>query len=413
MVKVLDELAELNKVEMLSSEKMDARLRRSGLSSRITWPLKRGAGRYIPAYRVKVRGMESAQVMLSTQGGNEAGWLDVAALPGGLEDGLHKRMEKAARRALYALGTDQGEVQIAALSGRRYAIERIVLNQESGVDGLSCHGMKDQVTRMENQAAFLMGMDPEFILVNREGDVVSASLYLDRNGVAGSDAVREGEEVSYPLAELRPAPQQHPDALLKSMRLALLSAKQQITDSSLLWKAGGMPVPGFPLGGHIHFSGVRISLPLLQSLDNYLALPLAILEDPSSRARRPRYGFLGDYRMQPHGGFEYRTLPSFLVSPFITKASLYMAYLIIHHHDKLRARPLNRERYHKAYYEGRVEVLQECAAKLHRDFALLPDYDRFAKVIDRVFAYIAEGRKWDESRDIRPLWNIPFMPVTF
>lgn len=411
MVRVLNDLTDLYTADMFTPERMDARLRRSGVPSRIVRPLRRDTERYIATYQVKVNGMESTQVMLSTRGGSKVGWLDGGTLPGGLEDGLRKRMEKAAIRTLYVLGTDQGEVQIAALPGRRYAIEQIALKKAAGSIERSQNVLNDDnLSRTGNDTAFLMGMDPEFVLVNRKGIVVPASLYLERNGTAGSDAVREGDEVSYLLAELRPAPQRNPNDLLQAMRVALMEAEQLITDRSLLWKAGGLPAPGLPLGGHIHFSGVPLTLSVLQSLDNYLALPLAILEDPASRGRRPRYGYLGDYRRQPYGGFEYRTLPSFLVSPFITKASLYMSYLIVLHHDRLRARPLNRERYHKAYYEGKPEVLQECAAKLHQDFTLLPDYAPFAKIIDRVFEYIAEGRKWDESRDIRPLWNIPATP---
>lgn len=402
MARVLDDLTDVYTTEMFSPEKMDARLRRSGVPSRIMRPLNRDKNRYTARYRVRVNGIESTSVMLSTRGGSRVGWVDGETLPGGLEDGLRKRMEKAAIRTLYVLGTDQGEVQIAALPGRRYAVEQVILSKGAA----SC----ERNHSMQKDTAFLIGMDPEFVLVNHEGSVVPASLYLERNGTAGSDAVREGDEVSYPLAELRPAPQRDPDALLQAMRLALMEAEQLIVDRSLLWKAGGLPAPGLPLGGHIHFSGVPLTLSVLQCLDNYLALPLAILEDPASRGRRPRYGYLGDYRLKPHGGFEYRTLPSFLVSPFITKASLYMSYLIAVHHERLRARPLNRERYHKAYYEGKPEVLRECATKLHQDFTLLPDYASYARVIDRVFSYIADGRTWDESRDIRPLWNIPAIP---
>lgn len=410
MQRVLDDLTDLRTKDMLSPEKIDARLRRSGVPSRILHRQSRDTERYMARYLVKVNGFDSPSVKQSMRGGSQLGWDSGESLSGDLEDGLHKRMGKAAIRTLYALGTDLGEVQIIALPGRRYAVEQVVLGKKYPDEGKhgKWHDPKGSIAGCH--AEILMGMDPEFVLVNRDGLVVPASLYLERKGTAGCDAVRQGDEVSYPLAELRPAPQPHPDRLLYSMRQALQEAQRSITDHSLSWKAGGLPVPGLPLGGHIHFSGVPLTLSVLQCLDNYLALPLSILEDPAGRARRPRYGYLGDYRRQPYGGFEYRTLPSFLVSPLIAKASLYMAHLVALHYGRLRARPLNRERYHKAYYEGKPAVLKEVAAKLHQDFTQLPEYGSYAEVIDRLFERIDDGRTWDESRDIRRLWNIPAVP---
>lgn len=407
MARMLDDLTEFNSSEWISLETMNARLIRSGVPSRILHSQRSNRERFNARYRVRVNGLCSAIVSPSMRGSNSGGLGIGRVLSSGLEDGLCKRMEKAAIRALYTLGTDVGEVEIIALPGRRYAVNEIIpskMNPPSQNSKLVVSKGQDAETRI------LMGMDPEFILVNKEGYVVPASLYLDRFGTAGSDAVRVGDEVTYPLAELRPAPHADPDRLLKAMRQAMFTAQQCITDTSLQWRAGGLPAPGLPLGGHIHFSGVPLTMSVLQCLDNYLALPLAIVEDPAGRGRRPRYGFLGDFRIQPYGGFEYRTLPSFMVSPLISKASLYIAYLIVLHHDRLRARPLNRERYHKAYYGGQKEVLREVAEKLHQDLARLPEYLTYNKVIDRLFEHIEEGKNWDESRDIRPLWNIPAVP---
>ena len=66
-------------------------------------------------------------------------------------------------------------------------------------------------------------------------------------------------------------------------------------------------------------SRIWLTSRLLRVLDNYLALPFILIEDQNTKLRRPRYGFLGDFRRKTHGGFEYRTLPSWIVSPRITK----------------------------------------------------------------------------------------------
>lgn len=403
-----------------SLEAIDARLKRSGIPSRILYPSNQHDDHFVARYRVTVAGLDAVSVTKLMRGGSEMVWEKGGGIPGELADGLRKRLAKAAVRTLYALGTDRGEVNITAMPGRRYTVDQVAIgrkrasgNQHGKTVFLTAagKGMNAQNPPFsEKGAGFLMGMDPEFVLVGRGGQVVEASLYLERRGAAGCDAVRSGDVVTYPLAELRPVPKSDPDALLIEMRRTLREAGRLITDPSLAWMAGGLPVKGLPLGGHIHFSGVPLSLDLLKCLDNYLALPLALLEDPSGRERRPRYGYLGDFRRQPYGGFEYRTLPSFLVSPLIAKASIYLAFLIARNHAKLPARPLDEDRYHKAYYEGHTEILRECSAALHRDIGNLQEAAPYARVIDRLFGLIAEGRTWDERRDIRPLWNIASSP---
>lgn len=199
----------------------------------------------------------------------------------------------------------------------------------------------------------LMGMDPEFLLLREStGRVVPASRYLPMDGVAGCDAGPQERAACSRWRRLRPAPRGEPRALLAQLMSAAREADRLIADRSLRWRAGGMPLRGWALGGHLHFSGVTLCAPLLRALDNYLALPLFLLEDIRAAARRPRYGVLGDFRPQPHGGFEYRTLPSFLVSPVIAKGAVCLAHLIVSHYEDPSLRPLDREDLHAAFYSG-------------------------------------------------------------
>ncbi|WP_342561309.1 hypothetical protein NST84_16710 [Paenibacillus sp. FSL R7-0345] len=186
---------------------------------------------------------------------------------------------------------------------------------------------------------------------------------------------------------------------------AVRAADRLIADRSLRWRAGGMPLPGWALGGHLHFSGVTLTAPLLRALDNYLALPLMLLEDARAAARRPRYGVLGDFRIQPHGGFEYRTLPSFLVSPVIAKGAVFLAHLIVSRYEDLTLRPLDREDLHAAYYSGDKTPLRAAFIPLQAQLRGLPGYAQAAAYIEPLLGYIAAERTWDESRDIRGLWR--------
>ncbi|WP_423803109.1 putative amidoligase domain-containing protein, partial [Paenibacillus pseudetheri] len=208
----------------------------------------------------------------------------------------------------------------------------------------------------------------------------------------------------FPLAELRPQPRGEPRALLAQLMSAAATADRLIADRTLRWRAGGMPLTGWALGGHLHFSGVTLTAPLLRALDNYLALPMLLLEDVRAGARRPRYGVLGDFRIQPHGGFEYRTLPSFLVSPVIAKGAVYLAHLIVSHYEDLTLRPLDREDLHIAYYGGDKSPLRDAVPPLLAQLRSIGRYEKAAQYIEPLFQYIAAERTWDESRDIRELW---------
>lgn len=334
-----------------------------------------------------------------------------------VKNSLVKRLEKIAIRCLYTLGLTAGEVILSTSGERRYALEQ--LTPASRLVDPQWATLYKQQERSVSQALqaeevqgfqLMMGMDPEFLLVDQTvGKMVPASQFLDREGEVGCDAVHVEGVTSFPVAELRPKPSMEPRGLLVELMHAMATASCLIDDRSLIWQAGGMPIPGLPLGGHLHFSGIVLTPSLLHVLDNYLALPIVLLEDESCLTRRPKYGFLGDFRKQPHGGFEYRTLPSFLVSPLVAKGIVYLAYLLVGSYKQLMRRPLNRESIHKAYYEGNRQIIQDCLQPLFQDMISLTDYPKYAKYIDPLLEHMMRGNTWDESRDIRPLWNVPVL----
>ncbi|WP_310828924.1 putative amidoligase domain-containing protein [Paenibacillus pedocola] len=316
-------------------------------------------------------------------------------------------------RALYSLGLDSGEVWLTAMGDRHYAVEDVIpllhtpgqplpAPFQAAFQALALALAREQ----QGRPGLLMGMDPEFLLLRgSSGRVVPASRFLPLDGVAGCDAGPPGTQGLFPVAELRPAPHGEPRALLAQLMSAARAADRLVADRSLSWRAGGMPLRGWALGGHLHFSGVTLTAPLLRALDNYLALPLMLLEDARATARRPRYGVLGDFRIQPHGGFEYRTLPSFLVSPVIAKGAVFLAHLIVSRYEDLTLRPLDREDLHAAYYSGNKTPLRAAFIPLQAQLRSLSGYSQAARYIEPLLHYIAAERTWDESRDIRMLWQ--------
>src|SRR5699024_1475230 len=154
------------------------------------------------------------------------------------------------------------------------------------------------------------------------------------------------------------------------------------------------------------FSGVPLNFKLLRALDHYLALPLVLIEDPQGVKRRPKYGYLGDFRTQFHGGFEYRTLPSWLISPTVTKGVLAAAKLIAAHYPVLKSGYLQRHTVQKAYYEGDKEALRSIVQDLLVELKGLKGYQQYRNYLDPFFQMVLSGKKWNESKDIRLVWKI-------
>lgn len=396
-----------------SVKQMDCRLRMEGISSELSrGPAVQG---YYRRYLIQVYHLQPLQIV--PWSGDDA--LSGMALPQSAAapapgSPLWKRLSRTAVRSLYALGLDYGEVMLRADGDGRFIVEHVS-------DGTAWRSpdwewrMADAMRRhlqllsqwQTEPPVPLIGMDPEFLLYNPgTGKVIPASRYLNRQGVAGCDVLRYRGRRMLPLAELRPKPGAEPREVVVHLLAAFRTARAAISDDQLIWQAGGMPQQGFPLGGHLHFSGVPLSGVLLRVLDNYLALPVALLEDARSGRRRPRYGALGDYRLQDYGGFEYRTLPSFLVSPMVTKGIVALARVITESYRELDQRPLELDEVRAAFYKGNKSVLAREWPPLARRLRKLPAYERYESYLDPLLDAISSGAIWDESADIRLMWRL-------
>ncbi|MFE6075815.1 hypothetical protein ACFVQB_15190 [Paenibacillus sp. NPDC057886] len=395
---------------MLPRERAD-RLKRSGIEVLASQGRNRELGLRV-RYDVEICCLQAIRIKrrdTSGMGGAQESVLDPEAA-----STLFKRIERLATKTLYTVGLDHGAVRLEASGKSGCAVISIDPRPWKGMTDLSAMyraGWKQLQSELDEErhrnTAPILGMDPEFLLVQMpESKIVPASRFLERTGVAGCDSVTIGGRRIYPVAELRPAPSSEPRELLAHLMRAFAAASRSISDHSLIWQAGGMPQRGLPLGGHVHFSGVTLNGELLRALDNYLALPLAVLQDPRGSGRRPRYGALGDFRLKSYGGFEYRTLPSFLVSPLVAKGVVALAGLIARGYHQLRQRPLAKAAIHTAFYEGNREVMQAHIPALLDDLTQMDGYERYERYAAPLISQLRQGRTWDESRDIRKLWNI-------
>ncbi len=328
--------------------------------------------------------------------------------------GLHRRIERYAVRAVYAMGLDFACVYVQLLPSGKIVVTRIDIHPVQNerifdlyAQAINNYGNK-QISEGLVRETVVFGMDPEFLLRNSQGKIVPASKYLPAKGGVGYDSSTVlGRKHIHPLAELRPEPSEHVSALVNNLRRTMWTAASQITDQSLQWIAGGMPIQGLPLGGHLHISGVTLNTRLIRALDNYLALPLIMLEDTTTRERRKKYGRLGDVRRPGHGGFEYRTLPSWIVSPSITKGVLALVSLIVQHYEELSDRPLDHSDILIAYTEGNKYVLEPIVMQLWQQVETTSGYQTHRMYLEPLKIWIMEHRNWDEQHDFRMVWRIP------
>lgn len=338
---------------------------------------------------------------------------------GELGNRTRERAVGAAIRALHALRLDCGRVVVGV--GGPDAPEAVSRLELAPVPhGAVARALRQLVVEWLGDAVHLqpevavrrpplhLGADPEFVLVDRAtGEPVPASRYLPRAGSVGCDGHAAAPGI-YPVAEVRPSPAADPRALVGGIRRCLIRAAARLPDEGVAWLAGGEPVPGLPTGGHVHLSGLPLSGALLRALDTYVALPVFLAEPPEAAARRRRrHGFLGDVRPKRHGGFEYRTLPSWLVSPELALAVLALVRLVALEHPRLPRDAFRDGRLVRAFYAGDPRPARRLLPVLRRDLEGLPGYGRWAREIETLLDRVAGGWTWDPRTDLRAAWRLP------
>jgi hypothetical protein len=326
-----------------------------------------------------------------------------------------KKVTQLAVRAVHALGLEFGLVSIGVLSKSRQVVLDVAATPvlkgrtlELYADAISDWMAQEEKNLRPDYDHLWMGADLEFMLRSRQGKMVMASRYFPQQGVVGcDDRTLAGDRTRRPLAEIRPEPATTPENLLANVKKALKKAHQFAKHSSSEWLAGSAPFTRYPIGGHLHFSGVAMSARLINLLDVYLGLPLMLIEDPeTANRRRPKYGFLGDIRKKEHGGFEYRTPASFLVDPQITYAVFALADTIVRHHHELPYLPLHRQDYARAFYRSDRDYLLPLVEEAFRELAKTKTYAHYQAIIEPIVMMIRRDEVWDESQDIRRVWGL-------
>ncbi|MDH5160824.1 putative amidoligase domain-containing protein [Heyndrickxia oleronia] len=297
-------------------------------------------------------------------------------------------------RALYVVGMTCGTVKIGKLANQKMIV-------------LDIHPSEDQYfERIQENDSFTIGADIEFML-SCDGDLIPASHFYPLEGAIGCDERQmEKDSGHYVLGEIRPNFSQSPRELFTNIEKLIEEAARQIPYENIEIRAGSMPFTGYQCGGHIHF-GMPISLSLLRALDQYLAIPLAIVECPEKAKlrRKTKHGGLGRYRVKSYG-FEYLSLSSWITDPKLTKSVLFLAKLVAEHHHELICDYLYHPVIQQAYYSGNRFLLRKIWGELKERLMRTTSFTQYQNELDALFSVIEEGNIFEESIDIRRNWGI-------
>lgn len=329
-----------------------------------------------------------------------------------IRESPNSRSVEIANRVIYLLGLDFAVVHLSLTARRRFKVMKvdpspIVREKDFNV----FYKMLTNLYETGNEllsAEIKLGADPEFMMINtKSGRMVSASEFFPREGLVGCDNIRIPNRQQRPVAELRPAPNNDPLELIDNVKKALNNANRLASYRNVKWVAGSQPVGGYSIGGHIHFSNMKLNYAILRALDNFLGITVFLLEVPATAARRrKKYGFLADYRMKSHGGFEYRTPGSWLVSQKIATAVICLAKIVISRYLFLDRNYLNSAAAQTAFYAGNQDYFKPIFYDLWHHIKRTDLYDKYSDELEIIPYMIENEINWDEKNDLRKKWRL-------
>ncbi|ABI68484.1 putative amidoligase domain-containing protein [Syntrophomonas wolfei] len=324
----------------------------------------------------------------------------------------NKKVAEWARRVMHLLGLDFGLVKINLNARRKLKVMQVdpspYLREKDLEAVLKRIREIYQLEELMFNTEVKLGADPEFMMLNsKTGKMLSASEFFPRDGVVGCDNIRIPNRQQRPVAELRPKPEFSPLDLVENIKQALNTASRMAPYRNVKWLAGSQPVGGYSIGGHIHFSNVKINAALLRALDNYLGLLVFFIEDPiPAIKRRKKYGYLGDYRLKDYGGFEYRTPASWLVSREVSAAVLCLAKIVSSRYHYLNKNFLNSPEAQAAFYEGKHSFFRKNFTEIWSDLKKTDLFPLYAQELEIFREMIENEVQWNEKADFRKAWKI-------
>ena len=238
--------------------------------------------------------------------------------------------------------------------------------------------------------AVKVGLDPEFLLFDKQGGFVPANVVL------GGDSINEdvGVDECNNTGELRPQ-EGTPAKVVKNTATLLSKLGRVIKQRELLVYAGasvcvdeGDGDSDIDLGGHIHFN-IPYCGDFVTALDAFIGRPMLRMRD-SDRRTGDEYGELSEWESKAYG-FEYRTPPSFIGKPDLFAGVIAVAYCVA--------------RTWVAYKKEIGNTWEYNTEPSIEDYQKLVCYKRYAKEIEGFLSYVNE-RKSIEEYNVLAAWEI-------
>ncbi|MGJ7918949.1 putative amidoligase domain-containing protein [Neobacillus sp. LXY-4] len=305
-------------------------------------------------------------------------------------------------RALYVTGLNNGFVKVGILENESIIVTDINPPHSPYVEPVS----KPELT-------FTIGADIEFML-SCDNELLPSSTFFPIGGEVGCDERRiEQDSDDFALVEIRPEKAETPHDLFNHIKELMSQASDMVPYENVQFRAGSMPFSGYQCGGHIHF-GLPVSLSLLRALDQFLAIPFAMIENPitAKLRRRTNHGGLGRFRIKPYG-FEYISLSSWIIDPHLSLGLLCLAHLVAIHHHELTSHFLFDPLIQRAYYRGNQVNLKQLWPEIKKKLINTVTYPQYERELSYLFEAIETGFPHSESSDIRLHWGLTVSKQTF
>ena len=252
---------------------------------------------------------------------------------------------------------------------------------------------------------FTMGADPEFACLNQKGQMITATDFVSQE--EGVEFGSDGNGITF---EIRPAPSKDPIQVVNNIRDIFV--RQTINEPEFLkfkWISGTWH-RGYPFGGHVHF-GIPARLiahtDAVNFLDHYVGLVSILMEirQHGLKRRADDYGCMGAFRKQKWG-FEYRTMSSWISSPYIATAMLCLSKTVMYE-------VLNNSRFkwHKFavkddFYKMNQKKVIEKFPTIWSDITKMYLYQLYKPYIDLIYFLIENKLTWLPTTGMKECWGI-------
>ncbi|HWI54966.1 MAG TPA: hypothetical protein VNT57_04700, partial [Desulfobacteria bacterium] len=114
----------------------------------------------------------------------------------------------------------------------------------------------------------------------------------------------------------------------------------------------------------------------------------------------------GSFRTKYHGGFEYRTPGSWLVSPEITRSCLTLAKIVTAEYHNLRRDYFVDSDLQRAFYQAKKLYFYDIFSELWEDITKTRLYPQYADYLAPLKDMITSGKHWNENEDLRIAWGL-------